>query len=223
MLRSYRRMAFVPAFLLRGVDSFALHLSAAVYTRCRSTNASTDLRLWLSPEEITASLGPGRTIASEPFSWNELKEIVVNGDPTMHSRSMEVQESYLLHSRRIKSEWNSMNDYILHSKFGFEKITKNEKFCSSPSLEQAKLEGRRESKLLRNEYPYFVCHGIEHWCLWKLGSKVEPYDLDWAKNKLVEMDRGNQGEIMSWVNPPNLQSIPDIDHAHILWLRSDDI
>mmetsp|Transcript_27834 Transcript_27834/g.61290 ORF Transcript_27834/g.61290 Transcript_27834/m.61290 type:complete len:228 (+) Transcript_27834:126-809(+) len=224
MFRSYRTMALMPAFLLRDVASFSPQLSSGVSTYHRSINSSAHVRLRLSPEEIAGSLGPDRIIASEPFSWNELKEIVKHGDPTMHSRSMEVQEGYILHSRRVKDEWKSMNDYILHSKFGFEKkMHRDGKFVSSPSLEQAKLEGRIETRLLLNEYPYYVCPRIEHWCLWKLGGKVESYELEWAEKELVDMEAGNIDEIMSWVNPPHLQSIPDIDHAHLLCLRSDEI
>jgi len=227
MRRSCQTMALLHAFLLKDVTPFtSSRLSFGACTYHRSIKSSAHLRLHLSPEEITASLGPDRTIASKPFTWEQLKEIVVNGDPTMHSRSMEVQESYVLHSRQVQKEWKSMNDFILHSKFGFEeKVDGHGKFVSFPSLEQAKREKRIEKRLLLNEYPYYVCPGIEHWCLWKLGGKVDPHEVEWAERELMGMRDGNDAEylkdIMSWVNPPHLQSIPDIDHAHFLCLRSN--
>lgn len=202
------------------------------YQEYRSFQCSTRtcLQLQLSPDEIAASLGPDRTIASEPFTWEQLKEIVNFGDPTMHSRSMEVQEKYLLHSRQIKKEWRSINDFILHSKFEFDKKVEDVgdgdgtgKFIASPSLDQAKRENRIEKRLLLNEYPYYVCPGIEHWCLWKLGGRVESDEIEWAERELITMGIGaDKEDIMSWVNPPHLQSIPDIDHAHFLCLRSID-
>eukprot|EP00536_Pseudo-nitzschia_multiseries_P007025 jgi/Psemu1/16663/gm1.16663_g len=198
-----------------------LSVERRAYSHPRSIRTSTHLQLRLSPEEITASLGPDRIIASKPFSWDDLKEIITNGDPTMHSRSMEVQESYVLHSRRIKDEWKSINDYILHSKFGFEQhVGSDGKFVSYPSLEEAKLEKRMETRLLLNDYPYYVAPGIEHWCLWKLGGRVESSELELAEKELADM--GTVEEIASWVNPPHLQSVPDIDHAHLLCLRSND-
>lgn len=229
MLYSHKVAAFYYALLFKNAVSFSsrsslgIHAGTGKYNR-RFSSSTHQLSLKLSPEEIAASLGPDRTIATKPFTWEELKDIVENGDPTMHSRSMKVQESYVLHGRQVKDEWNSMNDYILHSKFGFERcVGMNGKFISNPSLEQAKQQKRVEKRLLLNEYPYYVCPGIEHWCLWKLGGKVEPEEVDWAKNVLIAMSNEEISEsgIMSWVNPPHLQSIPDIDHAHLLCLRKD--
>lgn len=219
-LRPYRStIALAVAFRSRETASFAprqskLRIEAATFCSIRSTAIRLNLRL--SPEEIAASLGPDRVIASKPFTWDEVKEIVTNGDPTMHSRSMEVQESYIFHSKKVREEWKSMNDYILHSKFGFEKKIDDScgKFVSFPSLQQSKLEQRVEIRLLPNDYPYFVTPDIEHWCLWKLGGRVEQSEVEWAESEL--MDRESAKEIMSWVNPPHLQSVPDIDHAHLL-------
>lgn len=145
-LRPHRStMALAVAFRSRETVSFAprqskLRVAGATFCSIRST--ATRLKPRLSPEEIAACLGPDRVIASKPFTWDELKEIVTNGDPTMHSRSIEVQESYIFHSKKVRDEWKSMNDYILHSKFGFEKKIDGScgKFVSFPSLQQAKLE-----------------------------------------------------------------------------------
>eukprot|EP00557_Chaetoceros_sp_GSL56_P014457 CAMPEP_0176484340 /NCGR_PEP_ID=MMETSP0200_2-20121128/4400_1 /TAXON_ID=947934 /ORGANISM="Chaetoceros sp., Strain GSL56" /LENGTH=293 /DNA_ID=CAMNT_0017880803 /DNA_START=184 /DNA_END=1065 /DNA_ORIENTATION=- len=196
------------------------------------TSTSTVPQQQLSPEEIAASLGPDRHIATKPFTWEELKWIVQHGDPTMHSRSMEVQGKYLLHSREIKKMWRSMNDYILYSKFGFEKVLEYHddddghdddhgstggKYVSKPCLKDLQKEKRLEKRLLRNEYPYYVDEGIEHWCLWKLGGKIEACDIDLA---VEQMKNDNYEKVLAWVNPPHLQSIPDIDHAHLLCLKS---
>jgi hypothetical protein len=193
----------------------AVTASSKTGSNCTTTEK---LSFLLTPEEIAASLGPDRQIATKPFTWEELKLIVQNGDPTMHSRSMEVQGKYLLHSRQVKKLWRSMNDYILCSKFGFEKVLEDNtgKYVSKPCLQDLQREKRVEKRLLRNEYPYYVGEGIEHWCLWKLGGKVEACDVDMA----VEEMKSDYKEVLAWVNPPHLQSIPDIDHAHLLCLRS---
>ena len=221
-------MAFCHSFLWNK-NAFAFH-QPSIRKLPSSTNyysSTTRLHLKLTPEEIAASLGPDRTIASKCFTWDQLQDIVHNGDPTMHSRSMQVQEQYVLHSREIKQSWRSMNDYILHSKFEMEKVEINvngeRKFVSSPSLEECKAEQRVEKRLLLNEYPYFVCEGIEHWCLWKLGGQVSQQEVDAAIGELEQrMERDGHGalkDVLTWVNPPHLQSIPDIDHAHLLCLR----
>ncbi len=174
----------------------------------------------LTPEQIEAALGPGRIIASEPFSWSQLQYIVNEGNPAMHSRSMEVQYDYIEHSKMVKKEWKSVNDYILHNKFGFDKILNSEtgiyEVDPLQSLEAVKKEQRIEKRLLLNEYPYFVEDGIEHWCLWKLGGLVTQDEINDAIIELKE--RENLKDVLSWTNPPHLQSIKDIDHAHLLCL-----
>lgn len=194
------------------------------------SNDSSSLHVRLTPEEIEASLGPDRKIASKPFTWKELTDIVKNGDPTMHSRSIDVQEQYLLHTIEIKQTWRSMNDFILYSKFQTEKKMDEDgfKYVSYPCLEDLKSEKRIEKRLLLNEYPYYVCNDIEHWCLWKLGGKVTREEVDDAITELKDMNKINDDnreqevkDVLSWINPPHLQSIPDIDHAHILvYLKS---
>mmetsp|Transcript_27147 Transcript_27147/g.32087 ORF Transcript_27147/g.32087 Transcript_27147/m.32087 type:complete len:337 (+) Transcript_27147:45-1055(+) len=94
--------------------------------------------------------------------------------------------------------------------------------------------------LLPNDFPYYVEDGIEHWCLWKLKGQVTQEDIQMAKEDLIEMmsvgednssavrctDNANSPEkvdafvdMLHWVNPPHLKSVPDIDHAHFLCLR----
>ncbi|GFH56130.1 hypothetical protein CTEN210_12605 [Chaetoceros tenuissimus] len=99
-----------------------------------------------------------------------------------------------------------------------------ERFASNPSLQQVKSEKRYETRLHRNEFPYYICDGIEHWCLWKLGGVVTEKEVDIAIEELkLRMKKDGNGQledVLSWTNPPHLQSVPDIDHAHILCLRT---
>ena len=88
------------------------------------------------------------------------------------------------------------------------------------------------SRLVLNEYPYYVADGIEHWCLWKLGGAVTEEEIVAAVDELksnttstptgtrmmVGRNNPKMEDVLTWVNPPHLQSIPAIDHAHILWL-----
>jgi len=185
---------------------------------------SLSLSLSLSHEEIEASLGPDRKVATKPFDWSELQYIVNEGDPTMHSRSMQVQHDYIIHTREVKADWKSVNDYILHSKFDFEKVKNEESgfYEVFPSLKAMKEEERIVTRLLRNEYPYYVADGIEHWCLWKLGGMVTEEEIVEAVDELNRIRNKKMDDVLTWVNPPHLQSIPDIDHAHFLCLFNNE-
>jgi hypothetical protein len=181
-------------------------------------------------------LGKERTIVDRPFAWKELVDIVLHKkDPTLHSRSLAVQNEYLKFTDQVKTEWVSVNDHILHTKFQFEKRVEGSNRKVEEELEDGKLPNgcqwraypplsevkRTERRLLLNEFPYFVQDGIEHWCLWKLCENVTENDISFAKSELNKMshERGNVIDTLCWVNPPHLKSVPDIDHAHILCLR----
>ena len=99
-------------------------------------------------------------------------------------------------------------------------------------------------KLVPNDFPYDVDEGIQHWCLWKIGGsshteEILMDELQWALQELNSYDGNScsssglikqQHELSKstvsnidkfstffWVNPPHLQSMPEIHHAHILF------
>lgn len=75
--------------------------------------------------------------------------------------------------------------------------------------------------LAMNDFPYYIESGIEHWCVWKLGDEdVSQIDVDWAKEELSK--RGNFKQMMYWINPVHLKSLPGIHHAHIVCLVEDN-
>jgi hypothetical protein len=77
-----------------------------------------------------------------------------------------------------------------------------------------------QRSLAMNDFPYYMEDGIEHWCLWKLGGgDVDEVDIKWAKKELNLRSQGDILEMLHWINPVHLKSLPEIDHAHIICLR----
>jgi hypothetical protein len=120
-------------------------------------------------------------------------------------------------------EWKTVHDHILVSKFNLSKRL-------VPNL-NATNDGRNETLweaypplsevtevrkvLCRNDFPYYMCDGIEHWCLWKLCKDIEDEEVEEAKEELKRMHGGDL-EFLCWRNPPHLKSLPQIDHIHML-------
>ena len=101
--------------------------------------------------------------------------------------------------------------------------------------------------LVKNDFPYDVDSDIDHFCLWKIGGSCRTEgllgeELNWALSELETqtassrlVDRNDKGISLSafasppdflaakqtfyWTNPPHLQSLPEMKHAHILVLR----
>jgi Protein of unknown function (DUF3605) len=88
--------------------------------------------------------------------------------------------------------------------------------------------------LVRNVFPYHMEKGIEHYVLWKLGgppgagiSKEEiEASVSGLRKRTPATFIDNKGrnshvrDVLYWVNPPSLQSLPNIRHAHVLCLTT---
>jgi hypothetical protein len=144
------------------------------------------------------------------------------------SRSLQQEQEYQVYLRDLKRKWRSVYDHILVSKFGFEAQQKEQprgddasnpwfqrRWQAYPPLTQVKAV---QKVLMRNDFPYNTDEDIEHWVLWKLVENITKEEIDEAKDELRER-LGNVVDILHWVNPPHLKSLPDIDHAHFLCLR----
>lgn len=165
-----------------------------------------------------------------PFSWKELLRICVHEQSLSKlSRSVMQQYEYQLFMKHIRATYQSATDHILCSKFKFEKRYDEEtrKYYAHPSLEsiQESLSECYQIEVLPNDFPYYVENNIQHWVLWKLGSKIcTDEEIADAKRLITErISPAVAVDFISWTNPPGLKSIPEIDHVHILCLlqRSD--
>jgi len=158
----------------------------------------------------------------KPMSWTQVVDIIHKQALHLLARSHDQEAEYQDHRDSLRKEWRHPIEFILHSKFGFDKrrIPESELWESSPSLHEIT---QTQVKLCPNDYPYYFEDGIEHWVLWKLMGNVTNDDIQLAKDELINLyaisDKAVK-DMVHWVNPHHLKSLPEIDHAHILCLRS---
>jgi hypothetical protein len=101
-------------------------------------------------------------------------------------------------------------------------------------------------RLVKNDFPYHTVDNVEHWILWKLNNDVmtgcsnhhdrksdgsadalsccsiTASELETAMNDL-RANLGNVVDVLHWVNPPHLKTVPELDHVHILCLRTRNV
>jgi len=156
-------------------------------------------------------------------TWDELKfTINIDGDIDKLSRSRSDQHKYEVFRYHMKQQYVSTMDYILVSKFNFSAIqvpekndndtSKTYKFRAHPPTDNS------SSKiiLIPNDFPYYVEENIVHYVLWKAKTPITEQEINDAR-KILETNTGiNAIEILHWVNPLNLKSVPEIDHVHFL-------
>ena len=132
---------------------------------------------------------------SVPFSWEELKEIIVQQkDLARLSRSTQQEFTYQQDLIRLRQEWDSTKDFILHTKFAIPKIwdPKIGKFRAKPLPYNAMNNKKNKSllKVVPNDYPYYCQEGIDHWIVWKLGKeKITAKEIEYAKSLIREKDK----------------------------------
>ena len=160
-------------------------------------------------------------------TWEELVEIIeIEGNIPKLSRSRAQQHDYEVFRYHMTQKYRSTLDYILISKFGFDALpekgdnnTKHQtKWRAEPCLNDVTTP---RSILVENDFPYCVQDNIVHYVLWKLKEPITPHEILEARETLQSPSIENMiraKEILQWVNPPNLKSIPEIDHVHFLCL-----
>ena len=166
-----------------------------------------------------------------PFTWDELQEIVVDTqDLSLLCRSIPQQYEYEVYKIYLQQNWQSTYDHILCSKLGVPSAEVLDDDDDVSSTRQKQRQQRRRAipldelpadfpqrSLSPNDFPYYVEEPIQHWVLWILGRPCQDADVEWAKDQL-RAKLGPVQEFIHWINPPPLQSIPDIAHVPILCL-----
>ena len=170
-------------------------------------------------------------------SWNELVQIIqIEYDIPKLSRSRIQQHDYEVFRYHMKEQYSSSLDYILISKFGFDavvpvpvvsshkEVDKNPNKINNKWLAKPFLENVDSSKILliENDFPYYVEDNIVHYVLWKIKEPLTQQEILDAREEL-QTEKIKALDILQWVNPPNLKSIPEIDHVHFLcrlWIYS---
>ena len=97
---------------------------------------------------------------------------------------------------------------------------------SKPTFEEwrDRKDEKTRTVLSLNDFPYYFDEGIEHWVVWKLGGGISVIEIDNGKMQILteagcsNMELINDSSVfLHWLNPPELKSLPDVDHCHILF------
>jgi hypothetical protein len=161
---------------------------------------------------------------SSPFSWEELKQIIVHDKQLARlSRSVDIERRYKSEKEELSKIYETIYDHILHTKFNFERRLDKDNGKWKAFRPQCDADSEIfKISLVKNDYPYFVAPGIEHWVLWKLYSEISMDDVAQALADL-KSKYDDVLDMIWWENPPSLKSLPDINHIHILVRRKSNL
>lgn len=180
-----------------------------------------------------------------PLTWPELKVIVNSheepgGELYKLGRNYERQKIYRAFREQINDEWESIYDYLLCKKFGFDWVWSNVKNTpindnndenegsviprrkkkSKPTFQEYMNIHKEDNeydtlKLCINDFPYYYLPGIQHWILWKLGGELPTStELANAKKEILK-ESTSQG----LVKGNALERIINDDEVFLHWIN----
>mmetsp|Transcript_5888 Transcript_5888/g.12789 ORF Transcript_5888/g.12789 Transcript_5888/m.12789 type:complete len:224 (+) Transcript_5888:72-743(+) len=177
-------------------------------------------------------------------TWDELVQIIeIEYDIPKMSRSRIQQHDYEVFRYHMKQQYRSSLDFILISKFGFDAVSPNVNNKDNPRDNTSNSSSNNNNSnsnsnksqpeqkwmahpcladidnpkiiLMENDFPYYLEDNIVHYVLWKIKEPITQQEIIDAREEL-QSEKIKALEILQWVNPPYLQSIPEIDHVHFL-------
>ena len=109
----------------------------------------------------------------------------------------------------------SIGDYVLRRVFGWEAVPSSE---DGAKLRAVPPEGfTRAVRFVLNDYPYTVTPGIEHHIVWvaRADGDVCALSPDELQAEVARHRPAAEWETQTAVNPPRLQSVTNVWHAHV--------
>ena len=143
------------------------------------------------------------TSEAKPLCFNEIKDAIENGDLHLLKRSDDDQVIYRARMAKLKAEWKSAGDFIIHDKFGIpyhiDEPT-NMKFVPRPlECVHTKIN---DLALLENDFPYHFEKDVKHLLLWKLGKDAVVTEQDVANSLKDISTKYKVVNSCFFINPP---------------------
>ncbi|KAJ1935556.1 hypothetical protein FBU59_005348 [Linderina macrospora] len=154
--------------------------------------------------ETTNPKRPNNMGVQRIFTWDEIKEVVAAGRLELLGRTEPKEIAYRADMQKIREEYGSVTNYVLSVKLG--------KFIN---------ESTDDYLMIPNDYPYALPDNTFHYIVWSKvamapGTVPDPVVKSLFDSKLDELHGTAARESLWFVNPPALQSIPEVVHGHLI-------
>ncbi|KIX03925.1 uncharacterized protein Z518_07478 [Rhinocladiella mackenziei CBS 650.93] len=168
-----------------------------------------------------------------PHTWEELKQIIAEHNLSTLRRRPSDLRRYIKWSRKTKTTYGSVPNFVMTERLKWTPLPSTDpdagpKFAVKNPLPFA---DPADFKILHNDWPYGVTPGIKHLIVWlktRLESEPTRGDMtpksrrqveDFIRSKFVDRVKdlpGEQPKVMWFKNWTALQSVPGMEHVHVL-------
>ncbi|KAJ1957772.1 hypothetical protein EC988_000659 [Linderina pennispora] len=154
--------------------------------------------------ETTNPKRPNNMGVPRIFTWDEIKEIVAVGRLELLGRTTPKEQAYRADMQQIREQYGSVTNYVLKVKLG--------RFIN---------DSADDYLMIPNDYPYALPENTFHYIVWSkvamsAGTVPDPVVKELFERRLDELHGAAGRESLWFVNPPALQSIPEVVHGHLI-------
>eukprot|EP00053_Salpingoeca_punica_P010874 m.97223 g.97223 ORF g.97223 m.97223 type:complete len:229 (-) comp15518_c0_seq2:546-1232(-) len=189
--------------------------SAAIVLRCKHTNNTNKMASNTAADAMHQPHHHQQHVQEQsvedrmpkhPQTWQEVTDLISTGRVEYLGRTVQDLATYSVWRDRMLLTHHTVGDVVLNAVFKYPLVLDNGKLRA----QLPESPGKRIIFRL-NDFPYSLEAGIEHHVIWAESGLVTEEVI----KEVIARER--QGyETLYWINPPHLQSVRAISHAHVL-------
>ncbi|XP_076804039.1 uncharacterized protein LOC143448273 [Clavelina lepadiformis] len=153
----------------------------------------------------------GSLIAETPCTWENAKLKLGNNDIEF-GRTIECAKTYKENIKKTKKEWKSIDSYCKHHFLKYPYSNQNENGGIVKYVEENAISTVESGMVLeRNNYPYHLSPGIEHYVVWSVRNQSKA-----TYEKFVnERFPSNAYDVIIFENSEQNKSVKSVVHVHV--------
>ncbi|RAK95867.1 GIG1 family protein [Aspergillus ibericus CBS 121593] len=164
-----------------------------------------------------------------PHAWNDIKQIIANGDLSMLKRGPTDLRNYILWTRQIRASYGSVIQYVLSERLHWDPPADGSSF---PCVDPVPFANPADYRILRNDWPYGTTPDITHLVVWLRTPLAVDQEGDPTPESRQRIDnfvqetfafaREHSDGLIWFKNRQKWQSVRAIEHIHVLLRGVDD-
>lgn len=210
-LKSWNRSS-ISAWSLR---PFPLHFTIYIFFMPPPPTAETVAASSIAiPDEIISLKNPKWAGVSRGYTWDEIKLVVAAQRYELLGRHTKDEATYVEFMKRMRAQYGTTIEFMAKSKLV--------DFLADPAA---------NFHLIPSDFPYAIPEGAAHYILWskpKLQSLAREPEIPLVREIIVDKFNEIYGgpdnyEWVWFVNPPHLQTIPEVSHGHAIAVKKSTL
>ncbi|KIW62722.1 hypothetical protein PV04_10865 [Phialophora macrospora] len=166
-----------------------------------------------------------------PHTWDELKQIIAEHNLSVLKRWPSDLRRYIKWSTETKAAYGSVPNFVMKERLKWDPLPSSQTGPKFDVRNPVPFADTADYQILVNDWPYGLAPGIKHIIVWlksRLESEPTRGDMtpksrqqveDFIRSKFIDRVQdlpGEQEKVIWFKNWTALQSVPGMEHIHVL-------